>query len=247
MPAPYRLQESFRPKVWGACDLSPWYPAPPEKVGEVWFLDDPAPPLLVKFLFTTERLSVQVHPGGPQGKTEMWHVLRAGPGASVALGFTRPVTAEELRAACLSGAIEDLLRWRPVRAGDTLFVPAGTVHAIGAGLVICEIQQYSDVTYRLFDYGRPRELHLEEAIAVSDLGCHPGPVPADADPLVCCEYFETRALRITAPREAAADIVVILRGQGEVDRQPCALGEAWRVFGSARLSGDMDVLVTRVP
>ncbi len=247
MAPPIRLTESFHPKVWGSRDLEPWYPAPDEKTGEVWFTSDPPPPLLVKFLFTTERLSVQVHPGGPQGKTEMWHILRAGAGAQVAVGFAEPITQEQLRAASVSGEIESLLRWIPVRPGDTIFVPAGTVHAIGAGLAICEIQQYSDVTYRLYDYGRPRELHLEEAVPISDLGRHPGVIPPGADPLVACEYFETRAESITGNREVRGDIVIVLRGSGEIDGLACGPGQAWRIAGRAVLSGSLDVLITRVP
>ena len=132
-------------------------------------------PLLVKFIFTSERLSIQVHPNdefaalheNSRGKTEMWHILHADDGATIALGFTRPLSAEELRSAITDGSVEDLLNWVPVQAGDTLFAPAGTIHAIGHGIVLCEIQQNSDVTYRLYDYGRPRELHLERGLKVS--------------------------------------------------------------------------------
>ncbi len=135
-------------------------------------------PLLVKFLFTSDNLSVQVHPNdeyaakhheGSRGKTEMWHILRAEPGAKIAFGVRVPVTKEELRTAAESGAIVDLLNWIPVRPGETYFIPAGTVHAIGGGLVICEVQQLSDVTYRLYDYkrvdkdGKERELHLDHS------------------------------------------------------------------------------------
>src|SRR5262249_46670605 len=145
------------------------------KIGEVWF-STPELPILVKFLFTTENLSVQVHPSGEcgVGKTEMWHILRAAEGASIALGFRDTVTPAWARAAAESGEILEMLRWYPVRAGETYFTPAGTVHAIGAGIALCEIQQHSDITYRLYDYGRPRELHLEEGLAVSDFGTHPG-------------------------------------------------------------------------
>lgn len=135
-------------------------------------------PLLVKLLFTSSRLSVQVHPKDDYaqrhhkslGKTEAWYVIDAAPGAEVALGFKEPISPQRFRETALSGEIETLLDWRPVAPGDTIFVPAGTVHAIGAGLTICEIQQNSDITYRLYDYGRPRELHLEHGAAVSDLG-----------------------------------------------------------------------------
>ena len=124
---------------------------------------------------TSERLSIQVHPndnqararGLTQGKTECWYILQAEPNATLGLGLKRTVSAEALRAATLDGSIEQLMDWRPVRAGDFFFVPAGTVHAIGAGISLLEFQQNSDVTYRLYDYGRLRELHLEDGIAVA--------------------------------------------------------------------------------
>jgi mannose-6-phosphate isomerase len=132
----------------------------------------------VKLLATSDKLSVQVHPDGEcgVGKTEMWHILSAAPGSQIALGFTQPVGVEALRAAAASGEIERLLRWIPVSAGETYFIPAGTIHAIGAGISLCEIQQNSDITYRLYDYGRPRELHLDRALEAADLDAwrHPG-------------------------------------------------------------------------
>ena len=137
-------------------------------------------PLLVKMLFTTERLSVQVHPDDDYaekhhrslGKTEAWYVVEAEPNAEVAMGFREHLSPERLRESAQSGEIEGLLDWRRVRQGDVIFTPAGTVHAIGAGLTICEIQENSDITYRLYDYGRPRELHLEHGVKVAHLGPH---------------------------------------------------------------------------
>ncbi len=131
-------------------------------------------PLLVKLLFPAEKLSVQVHPddaqakalGETRGKTECWYVLEAEPGASVALGLKDGVDASVLRAAIVDGTMESLLLQVPVSVGDMLFVDAGTVHAIGPGVVLLETQQTSDVTYRLYDYGRPRELHLEKGLQV---------------------------------------------------------------------------------
>jgi mannose-6-phosphate isomerase len=242
-----RLERIFQERVWGSTNLSPWYSKPSKKVGEVWFTSDPPPPLLVKFLFTTEKLSVQVHPGGPQGKTEMWHVLRAEPGAAVAAGFREPVTAERLREASLSGEVERLLRWWPVEAGDTIFIPAGTVHAIGAGLTICEIQQYSDITYRLYDYGRGRELHLDEGIRVSHLGRHPGPLRSAGDHLVRCEYFDTSRLAIDGDAEVSAGMIALLEGEGEIDGQPCQGGEVWRLFDTVKVKGRLQTLITSVP
>src|SRR5438105_12761570 len=152
-----------------------------ERIGEVWFTDGADLPLLAKYIFTSERLSIQVHPndqqararGLAQGKSECWYILDADPGAVLGLGLKREASRDELRSAALDGSIEQLMDWRPVRAGDFVFVPSGTVHAIGAGISLLEFQQNSDVTYRLYDYGRPRELHLEDGIAVSK----PAPFP----------------------------------------------------------------------
>ena len=146
------------------------------RTGEVWFESGGDLPLLAKYIFTSERLSIQVHPndeqararGLPQGKSECWTILDAEPGATLGLGLKRPVSKTELRAAALDGSIEELMNWRPVRAGDFVFVPSGTIHAIGAGISLLEFQQNSDVTYRLYDYGRPRELHLDDGIAVAN-------------------------------------------------------------------------------
>jgi mannose-6-phosphate isomerase len=131
-------------------------------------------PLLVKLLFPNEKLSVQVHPddaqaktfGEVRGKTECWYVLEAEPGAAVALGLKDGAGKEQVAAAIANGTMESLMEWVPVEVGDMLFVDAGTVHAIGPGVVLLETQQTSDVTYRLYDYGRPRELHLEKGLAV---------------------------------------------------------------------------------
>jgi mannose-6-phosphate isomerase len=131
-------------------------------------------PLLVKILFPADKLSVQVHPddvqakamGETRGKTECWYVLEAEPGATVALGLKPGVGAKELGASVEDGTMESLLQHVPVSVGDMLFVDAGTVHAIGPGVVLLETQQTSDVTYRLYDYGRPRELHLEKGLQV---------------------------------------------------------------------------------
>ena len=129
-------------------------------------------PLLVKLLFPNEKLSVQVHPddamawsmGEPRGKTECWYVLEAKTGATIALGLREGVTVKAVRAAIGAGALEELLEWVPVEAGERVFVDAGTVHSIGPGVVLLETQQTSDATFRLYDYGRGRELHLEQGL-----------------------------------------------------------------------------------
>ena len=171
-------------KPWGVSDLQPWsnIDGSGDAVGELWFQrpdqDAPVSALLLKLLFTSEPLSIQVHPddafarsiGLPNGKTEAWYILSASPAAQVAVGLKRHLSPEELRASIKDGSIADLVQWRPVVKGDVLFVPAGTIHAIGAGIVLAEIQQRSDTTFRLFDYGRQRELHEDKAVAVSDAG-----------------------------------------------------------------------------
>jgi len=171
-----KLRTELVEKPWGRTDIPPMFANPEgRKIGEVWFISDGDQPLLLKWLFTSERLSVQVHPndaqarerGLPRGKTECWYIVDAEPGATLGLGLVREVGEEELRASALDGSIEQLLDWRPVTTGEFFFVPPGTIHAIGAGLTLIEFQQNADVTYRLYDYGRPRELHLEDGVAVS--------------------------------------------------------------------------------
>ncbi len=163
-------------KVWGRTVLPEPFAAPAgASIGEIWFEPPPElPQLLVKYLFTSEKLSVQVHPSdanarpGEDGKEECWLVLDAQPGAKLAIGFEKPVTPAEIEIAARDGSIEKLLKWHEAKAGDVYFLPAGTVHAIGPGLALVEVQQNSDTTFRLYDYGRPRELHLDRALAVAD-------------------------------------------------------------------------------
>jgi mannose-6-phosphate isomerase len=171
-----KLSTRLVEKPWGRSELPAMFAAASgERIGEVWFTAAEELPLLAKYIFTSERLSIQVHPndeqarrrGLRQGKSECWYIIDAEPGATLGLGLTRSASAEELRAAALDGSIEQLIAWRPVRAGDFFMVPSGTVHAIGAGISLLEFQQNSDVTYRLYDYGRPRELHLDDGIAVA--------------------------------------------------------------------------------
>src|SRR2546425_9573763 len=204
MAKPIRLTPSLREKVWGKQRLAPWFPDSPVPIGEAWFLAARELPLLVKLIFTSERLSIQVHPDdgedGPRGKTEMWHILDAEPGAAIAIGFREPISRERLWESTRTGEVEKLLNWAPVKPGETYFTPAHTVHAIGGGIVLCEIQQNSDVTYRLWDYGRPREIHVEKAVPISDLGVHPGaarpvPVSEGREELVRCRHFVTELVR----------------------------------------------------
>jgi mannose-6-phosphate isomerase len=252
---PYPIQPSFCEKIWGSPALEPWFPRAAAKIGEVWF--DHRLPILVKFIFTTERLSVQVHPGGDSGKTEMWYVLRAEPGAALALGFREPISRETMREAALSGEIVNLLRWYPAKPGETYFVPAGTVHAIGAGLAICEIQQNSDVTYRLYDYGRPRELHLEKGLEVASGERHPGPSAPDGARLAFCPYFATESLRLNwrleyVPDPARFHLLIVLEGEGAIGGKAFHGGEAWMIPAGAppfliEPAGEAHLLRTYVP
>jgi mannose-6-phosphate isomerase len=173
-------------KPWGVNDLQPWssLDGSGEAVGELWFerADEnaPAPALLLKLLFTSEPLSIQVHPddtyaramGMPNGKSEAWYILSADAGAQIGAGLKHQITPRQLRASIQDGSISDLVHWRPVAKGDVIYIPAGTIHAIGAGIVLAEIQQHSDATFRLYDHGRERELHEDDGVAVA----HPWPL-----------------------------------------------------------------------
>ncbi|MGH9486133.1 MAG: class I mannose-6-phosphate isomerase [Terriglobales bacterium] len=174
----FRIVEPvFKPRVWGSVDLSAWFPGRnpgAEPIGEAW-LSPKNCPVLIKLLFPRERVSVQVHPddawarahGLACGKSEAWYVLAAEGGAQVAAGLLPGVSKTELEAACRAGRGASVLRWLPVAAGDVISIPAGTVHAIGGGMTLLEVQQPSDTTFRLDDYGRGRELHLEQGLEVA--------------------------------------------------------------------------------
>ncbi|MDT0576810.1 class I mannose-6-phosphate isomerase [Croceicoccus sp. F390] len=175
---PSLLKTSRVKKPWGRFDLpTPFSNSGDERIGEIWFEPDPLfDALLVKYLFTDEKLSIQVHPNGSQarasgagsrGKDECWYVIDAQPGATLGVGFAERIEADAMRRAALDGSIEELLVWHPVARGDFFYIPANTVHSIGAGVSLIEVQQNSDITYRLFDYGRPRELHLDRGIDVA--------------------------------------------------------------------------------
>lgn len=201
-------------------------------------------PLLVKFLDAADDLSVQVHPddayaaarhsgSGHLGKTESWRILEAAPGASVIWGFARPVSEAEVRAALDGGALGELLRSVPVTPGDVIHNPAGTVHAVGAGLRIYELQQASDLTYRLWDHGRvgadgrPRELHVEDALAIADLSGSGEPrVPARSGAdgwteRVRCPFYLLEEQRLDGRREArtgpeALHVLTVLDGRADL-------------------------------
>ncbi len=201
-------------------------------------------PLLIKILFPKEKLSVQVHPddalaqhyGEPRGKTECWYALDAGPDASVAHGIKPGTTEEQIRAAIDNATLEDLLQWLPVHKGDMIFVDAGTVHAIFPGAVILETQQTSDLTYRMYDYGRGRELHLDKSFAAMRLTTDVGlvqPVKEDGRTvLLDKKYF--RVERLTLSGANVAD-------QFAPTGSPAGVQMFFVVSGSARLhSGNFD-------
>ena len=229
-----------------------------EKLGDVWPKLSPQWagtradlahdfPLLVKFIFAEQKLSVQVHPGddfaarhesaaGGCGKTEMWYAIRAREGAEVMVGVKPGVTAEKFKQAIAAGTAEDCLEHVAMRAGDAIFVPAGTAHTIGGGLVLCEIQQHSDITYRVYDYnrrdaqGKLRDLHIEKALQVIQFGEQSGgkvdPVRIERGAVtetyfVACRYFATekwefaeRVASTTSPEHF--DLLIILEGQGSI-------------------------------
>ena len=181
MPIEYASVRAMH-KPWGVSDLQPWsdIDRTGDAVGELWFeradRAAPTPALLLKLLFTSEPLSIQVHPddtfaramGLPNGKSEAWYIISAKPGAQIGIGLKRRVTPQELRASITNGSIVELVQWRPVEKGDVVFIPAGTIHAVGGGIVLAEIQQRSDTTFRLFDYGSERELHIDNGVAVAN-------------------------------------------------------------------------------
>ncbi|MCJ2187844.1 class I mannose-6-phosphate isomerase [Novosphingobium beihaiensis] len=233
-------------KPWGKDTLPPPFTAPAgQRIGEIWF-EPPAqlPDLLVKYIFTSEKLSVQVHPSdaqtlaagiGRQGKEECWLIVAAEPGATLGIGFDREIGEEAMRAAALDGSIEGLMTWHAVKPGDFFYIPANTVHAIGAGVSLIEVQQNSDITYRLFDYGRPRELHLEEGMAVAkgepyDLAAWYKAVPQRGTqvlvdgPLFLLDQIEGTLPAATAARYPGALLVIPREGEVLVGGEAVAPG-----------------------
>lgn len=202
------------------------------------------PSLLLKVLLTSQPLSIQVHPddayaqsiGLPSGKTEAWYVVSAAPGAKVALGLNRLMTPEYFRESVEDGSISTIVAWRAVSTGDVVSVPAGTIHAIGADLIIAEIQQRSDTTYRIFDYGRRRELHIESAIAVANTGpvvlqAQPIPLTDERTLLVSNSHFVFEKIRLAPGTkwwlEAARETwLLVLSGGASIGSFDVATGDA---------------------
>lgn len=225
------LEPILKERIWGVEQLPSPYPQPEagKPIGEVWLTAlecavkglpgqtlgslFPDFPLLLKMIFPREKLSVQVHPNDEQarqrgelrGKTECWYVLDAAPDAAVALGLKPGVKLEDLGSYIADGSMEEKLQMVPVKAGDMVFVDAGTIHAIGPHMTVLETQEYSDVTYRLYDYGRPRELHLEQGLAVSRLQTRSGLVTPQPHEhftrLSECEYFAVDEFKLQSAQE----------------------------------------------
>ena len=243
----YKVRPEFVGRVWGKTDLRPWYGVHGgEKIGEAWLTgagcvrEDTGErlgeyPLLVKMLFPDDKLSVQVHPddaqakarGHARGKTECWYVLEAEAGAVVACGLRAGVTVARLREAIAGGTAEEVLEMVPVVAGDMVFVDAGTVHAIGPGVTLLEVQQTCDVTYRLYDYGRARELHLEAGLGVVKTVTRAGKVaPREIDGfvrLIESEYFVVD--RYVAGGVVGVGCLVGIAGEWNVDGVRFGVGE----------------------
>jgi len=271
MPA-QRLTTKRVEKPWGRRDLWPAFDPVPESgdpVGEIWFEvpgqqdgTTSGPELLIKYLFTSDRLSVQVHPddaaaqakGYPRGKDEAWVILDAEPHASIAIGTLRPMTKGELRQASLDGSIETLLDWKTVKKDDSFYTCAGTVHAIGPGLTLVEVQQNVDLTYRLYDYGSGRELHLDEGVAASDPVPYVAPYkPHDIAPgreiLADGPKFVLERWRRSGSGTLRSDgrplWLIPLSGGGRIDGSVFEAGGVWLAEGETVLSLDegTDILV----
>jgi mannose-6-phosphate isomerase len=224
-------------------------------------------PLLVKFMFPQEKLSIQVHPddayaaaneqaAGGKGKTEMWHAVSSTPGASLLLGLKPGTDQNKFLAAMKDNTLEAVFQSYPVSAGDTFFVTPGTPHTIGPGVILCEVQEYSDLTYRIYDYGRvdahgqPRELHVEKALKVLNFGAAP---PSKVTPLhlpgervhkillAACSYFATERWEFVASVQSESmhecfELLVILNGTGYIHWQgsplPYQRGQCWFIPAS---------------
>ena len=233
-------------------------------------------PLLIKFLFPHDKLSVQVHPddehaqtlGQPWGKTECWYVLAAAPGAQIGLGLKPGTTRDELQRAIREVRAEQLLNWIDVHSGEMIYVDAGTVHAIGPGSILVETQQSSDTTFRLYDYGRPRELHVDQGLAATREHTRAGKVVHNYDggknTLIATQRFLVEKFALKAgdwhlPRtdKSAAQCIVPLKGSGVLEctgSQPISISPGQAVVipaaiheASIRPQWDLEFLKCMVP
>ena len=226
-------------------------------------------PTLTKFIDARDKLSVQVHPSdeyalsneGQYGKTEMWYVVDAEPGAGLYMGLSREVSKEEFASRVKDGTVEQILSFREVKPADVFFIPAGTVHAIGAGVLIYEIQQNSTLTYRLYDYmrvdkdGKLRELHVDKALDVCDLSVY-RPTRFGEDEIIGkCKYFEVERMEVSGKAYVGVTkdsyvALSVVSGSGSCDGTPATAGDSFFApasNGEISLEGNMTVLVVRTP
>ncbi|MBO4934564.1 MAG: class I mannose-6-phosphate isomerase [Clostridia bacterium] len=237
-------------------------------------------PLLIKFIDANDKLSVQVHPDdayaaeleqGELGKTEMWYILDAAPGAKLIYGFDRDVTREEYAEAIKEGRLNELLNFVDARKGDVFFIPAGRVHAICDGLLIAEIQQNSDTTYRLFDWnrvdknGNPRQLHIEKGVKVSDVASSKGkeyttPLEyaagdAEISVLAMCRYFAAERVSVSGKAKfecggGSFNIFTVLEGEGGIAGSAAKAGDSFIMpagFGGYAVTGEITYIRSYVP
>ena len=231
-------------------------------------------PTLTKFIDAREKLSVQVHPSdeyalkneGQYGKTEMWYVVEADEGAGLYMGLERRANPDEFLAAVKDGSVENLLSFKPVKAGDVFFIPSGTIHAIGAGVVIFEIQQNSTLTYRLYDYmrrdkaGNLRELHVEKAMSVCDLDVYKEAPRVENSPEIIgkCEYFETAKYKLNFTNlplfvdELSFLSVTCVGGEGTIEGEKIAKGDSFFIpagAGDILIAGgeNLEILTVKIP
>ena len=232
-------------------------------------------PVLIKYIDAADNLSVQVHPcdeyarkyENDNGKTEMWYIVQADEGAGIYCGFRRDTGREEFLRRVADGTVEELLNFIPVKAGDCYLIKAGTVHAIGAGCVICEVQQSSNVTYRVYDYnrkgadGKPRQLHLEKALDVIDFkkfkdntnSGAPGRVAGGSvRRLTECAYFRCRELSLRgafSEQNVSFTAVNVLSGEGKADGKTFRAGDSFFVPAGERfaLEGNAKIILTDAP
>jgi mannose-6-phosphate isomerase len=260
MPA-QRLSTITVEKPWGRKRLWSGFANPDgAKIGEIWFEAPPGsePDLMVKYLFTSEKLSIQVHEddataqahGRKRGKDEAWVILDAEPDATIALGLKEATDLATLRTAAVDGSIEHLVDWRPVKAGDVIYSAARTVHAIGAGLTLIEVQQNVDLTFRLYDYERPRELQLDAGIAVSV------PAPFFAPPVIgdigdgrsilceggkfVLERWSWDGTRNSVLPQGLQGWLIPVSGSGRIGDETFSAGECWILEGAISLTIDKE-------
>ena len=216
-------------------------------------------PVLIKLIDAKDNLSVQVHPSdeyalaheGQYGKTEMWYVVEAGEGAGLYVGFSRKTDKSRLRSLIEENRLLEALNFFPVHSGDCFFIPSGTVHAIGKGCLIAEVQQNSNLTYRVYDYGRvgadgkPRQLHIDKALEVADLSEYrPAQFPDGI--LAQCDYFRTWSAEGTVGYDGSFTSVLFL-GNGSVDGMAAAKGDSWFIPAGRRAQVKGKAILTAVP